>query len=195
MKILALLAHDKKKSLNHFLFEHMTKNLIAQGHSVQTVDLYAHYKEIPFYLQKNRADSTTNTCLEDYPFFHVCKKKFLEADALLLSFPVYCFSVPAILKCWIDMLTQIAYEPQKGSFPRPLHHIKKVFVVTTMGCPWFYKVLFMRNCIKKYLKTVFAYINVKQIYVHEITSVEKVTQANIQKYLDKIDKNMNVIFK
>ena len=195
MKILAILAHDKKQSLNHVLFDHVTKKLITQGHTVEMLDLYKHYKEIPFYLQSERNASTTNSTFEDYPFFQECKKSFLEADALFLCFPVYCFSVPAILKCWFEMLTRIAAEEQKGSaLPRPLHKIKKVFVIDTMGCPWFFKILFMRNGIKRLIKQLFWWIGIKKVVMHEITSVEKVTPNNIQCYLKKIDKKISALF-
>lgn len=193
MNVLAILAHDKKKSLNHFLFEHVTTTLKSQGHTIQIIDLYEHHKEIPFYLQDQNGNSTTNTSFDNYPFVETCKKHFLAADAIVLVFPTYCFSVPAILKAWIDMLTKFAYEKKAGSFPKPLHHIKSVVAITSMGMPWIAKVFWAGNCIKKYIKKVFSFIGIKNIQVYEITSVETINQSNIQKHLDHIKKTLTQI--
>lgn len=195
MKILTILAHDKKNSLNHYLFETTIKYLQAKGHDLTVVDLYKHHREIPFYMQEQKSASTTNTSFDDYPFVATCKKQFLEADAIVLFFPVYCFSVPAILKAWIDLLAQFAAEKQAGALPKPLHHIKNLFVVATMGMPWIAKVFWARNCIKKYFNIVFSFIGIKHIQLYEITSVEKVNPGNVHKHLTAIQNNLETLFK
>lgn len=191
MNILAILAHDKKNSLNHYLFENTIKHLQSKGHHVTSVDLYQHHAELPFYLQAEKESSTTQKSFNDYPFVQTSKQQFLAADAVLLFFPVYCFSCPAILKAWIDMLTRFAYEKQQGVYPKPLHHIKKMFIITTMGMPWIAKVFWAGNCIKKYFKKTFSFIGIKDIKFYEITSVEKVNKNNIHKITDTIKSKLD----
>lgn len=190
MNILAILAHDKKQSLNRTIFEHITNKLTQEGHKVITLDLYQHIAEIPFYLQENPSESSTNKSFDDYPFVQTCKQDFLAADAIIICAPMYCFSVPAILKCWIDMLERFCFAKTSNSTPRPVHHVKTVLTVITMGMPWLAKILWAGNCIKKYFKLVFGFIGIKNIIVYEITSVEKINDTSIKKHLAALDKKL-----
>ncbi len=193
MNILTILAHDKKNSLNHHLFENTVRHLQANGHQVTSIDLYQHHAELPFYLQATQENSTTTKTFDDYPFVQTIKQQFLEADAVVLVFPVYCFSCPAILKAWIDILTRFAYTQQQGVYPKPLHHIKAMLIVTTMGMPWIAKVLWAGNCIKKYFKKVFSFIGIKNIQFYEITSVEKINTKNIHQVIATLHKKLDAI--
>jgi putative NADPH-quinone reductase len=190
MKILAVLANDKKDCLDRFLCNRMVEFLKARGHSVEMLDLYTRAQEIPFYIQQDDEQSTTHKGLKAYPFFHESKHMFLDADMLIVCCPMYCFSMPSILKNWFELLTPVACVGSRSSWPKPLHHIKQTFVVATMGMPWIFKILFTRNCFKRTFKSLFSYIGIKYNTIHEITSVESVNPDNVEQEVQKIFKKL-----
>src|SRR5579883_2380239 len=114
MRVLFVFAHPEPRSLNGPLRDVAIEELVAQGHEVRTSDLYAsHWRS-----EVDRADFTalppgerlvpvaaskeafeTNTLTEDVK---AEIEKLLWADVLILQFPLWWFSMPAILKGWVD---------------------------------------------------------------------------------------------
>ncbi|MFH1831690.1 MAG: NAD(P)H-dependent oxidoreductase [bacterium] len=187
MKVLAVLAHDKQVCLNRFLFKHIINRFEKQGHEVTKLDLYKHNRHIPFYTQAQKELSTTKTSLEEFEFFQESKKQFFDADILVICFPVYTFCMPGILKAWFDLVAGFALDENGYNPNKQKHHIKKTFVVATMGMPWIYKVLGTGNCLRKQIKTIFRFVGIKKNLMYEITSVASVNKDNINKHLKKID--------
>ncbi len=114
MKVLLVYAHPEPRSLNGAIREVAVKELNAQGHEVQVSDLYAN----GWKAQVDRADFPllardehlvpvaaskmgfeTGTLTEDVK---AEIEKLLWADALILQFPMWWFTMPAILKGWVD---------------------------------------------------------------------------------------------
>ncbi len=187
MKVLAVLANDKKKSLNRFLFDNIVQYLSTQQNTVDVLDLYQRQKDIPFYVQPKAEKSITNKTLNDYPFFQEHKERFMAADMLVIVAPIYWSSVPGILKSWFDLITNFAWKYQGTiSTQKPLHHIKKVIMVTTMGIPWWYKVFVTRNAISRQFQEIFKFIGIKDYTIYEITSVDKLNEETVQSHLQKI---------
>ncbi len=79
-----------------------------------------------------------------------------EAEALVLLFPTWWFSFPAILKGWFDRVwgPGIAYDHADDLGPiRPrLDNLKRVLVVTTLGAPWWVDRLVMWQPVKRVVK-------------------------------------------
>lgn len=114
MKILIVYAHPEPKSMNAAMFHEATATLKAAGHEVQTTDLYA--------MQFNPVSGRHNfTSTLDPEFFkqqleevHATKvngfipgldaeqQKVEWCDLMIWQFPLWWFSVPAILKGWVD---------------------------------------------------------------------------------------------
>ncbi len=114
MKVLLVFAHPEPRSLNGALRDVAIKELEAQGHEVRVSDLYAdRWKS-----EVDRADFPSlapdarfkpakasgeafaaNALTEDVRAEH---EKLLWADALILQFPLWWYTMPAILKGWVD---------------------------------------------------------------------------------------------
>lgn len=114
MNVLIVHAHPEPHSFTAALRDQAIETLRAQGHQVQVSDLYAMNwnpvasaedfgdRENPDYLVyalEQRHASTQQTLAAD---IHRELIKLLWADLLILNFPLYWFSTPAILKGWID---------------------------------------------------------------------------------------------
>lgn len=114
MKILIVYAHPEPKSLNGALKDLAVRHLTALGHEVSVSDLYA---------MKWRAVADGDDFLTHDPgerlFYGRASKrafaggsqrsditaeqeKLLWADAVLFQFPLWWFSMPAILKGWVE---------------------------------------------------------------------------------------------
>ncbi|WP_110947321.1 NAD(P)H-dependent oxidoreductase [Pseudomonas bohemica] len=114
MNVLLIYAHPEPRSLNGALRDFAVSHLQAAGHQVNVSDLYAmHWKAVldtadaPGYT----ADERFNPAVESQrtfaagiqpPDIEAEQAKLLWADAVVFQFPLWWFSMPAILKGWIE---------------------------------------------------------------------------------------------
>lgn len=114
MNVLIVYAHPEPKSLNGSLRDFAVRRLEAAGHVVQVSDLYAmNWKAA---LDENDSvDGKTSERFDPsldskHAFVHgrqsedIAREqdKLRWADAVILQFPLWWFSVPAILKGWVE---------------------------------------------------------------------------------------------
>lgn len=114
-KVLIVYAHQEPRSFNGSLKKVAVDELSKQGCTVTVSDLYA----MDFEPRATRRDITGTLCNPEFfnygvEAYEACKtrsltsdiideqKKVLEADLVIFQFPLYWFSVPAILKGWMD---------------------------------------------------------------------------------------------
>ncbi|PST18778.1 flavodoxin family protein [Mesorhizobium plurifarium] len=114
MKVLLVFAHPEPRSLNGALRDVAVEELRDQGHEVRVSDLYAggwksevdradfpllqpDARLVPVAASKHAfdAEALTEDVRDEID-------KLLWADALILQFPLWWFSMPAILKGWVD---------------------------------------------------------------------------------------------
>ena len=112
--ILIVYAHPEPTSLTHELVEVATKTLQEQGHHVTLSDLYSmnwkavfdkddfsdrvNFDRLSFIEESKHAYSTNQQTADVASGQH----KLLSADAVIFLFPFWWFSMPAILKGWVD---------------------------------------------------------------------------------------------
>lgn len=114
MNVLIVFAHPEPRSLSAALRDAAIAELNAAGHEVQVSDLYAmHWKsevdrlDFPALAQGERlmpaAASKQAFAGENLTADVKAEmEKLLWADTLILQFPLWWFSMPAILKGWVD---------------------------------------------------------------------------------------------
>ena len=114
MNVLLVFAHPEPRSLNGALRDVAVAELKAQGHEVRISDLYAQgwksavdRADFPQLAQ----DSPLSVATASGEAFKARgltddvkaeQEKLLWADALILQFPLWWFTMPAILKGWVD---------------------------------------------------------------------------------------------
>lgn len=114
MNVLIVYAHPEPQSLNGSLKNFAVKRLLDSGHNVQVSDLY----EMNWKASLDKADSSGrnsaerfNPSLDSRDAFAsnsqtqdiaLEQEKLLWADSVILQFPLWWFSMPAILKGWVD---------------------------------------------------------------------------------------------
>ncbi|WP_217474214.1 NAD(P)H-dependent oxidoreductase [Stutzerimonas stutzeri] len=114
MKILIVYAHPEPRSLNGALKNFSVQRLEAAGHQVQVSDLYAMQWKPSVDAEDNLdhlPGARFEPSLSSKQAFENAKQsadiageqeKLRWADAVILQFPLWWFSMPAILKGWID---------------------------------------------------------------------------------------------
>jgi NAD(P)H dehydrogenase (quinone) len=114
MNVLIVFAHPEPRSLNGSLRDFAVQRLRAAGHAVEVSDLYA----MDWKPTLDRADSLLPDDGARFDASHASKQAFeaglqrpdiaLEqdklrrADAVLFQFPLWWFSMPAIMKGWFE---------------------------------------------------------------------------------------------
>ncbi|MEV2275587.1 NAD(P)H-dependent oxidoreductase [Nocardiopsis sp. NPDC049922] len=112
--VLIVTAHPEPRSLNATLTDTATRHLRAAGHQVRVSDLYAmkwkagvdaddfpdRDPDRPLDVLADSGHATLAGTLS--PDIAAEQAKLLWADAVILQFPMWWFSVPALLKGWID---------------------------------------------------------------------------------------------
>lgn len=114
MKVLIVFAHPEPRSLTAALRDVAVQQLQADGHEVRVSDLYAQgwkaevdradFSALPADARLNvpaasRASFDAGALSDD---IRAEIEKLLWADVLILLFPFWWFSMPAILKGWVD---------------------------------------------------------------------------------------------
>jgi NAD(P)H dehydrogenase (quinone) len=114
MNVLIVYAHPEPRSLNGALKDFAVRRLEQAGHTVQVSDLYAMSWKAPV----DAADSLDGAASERFqpsqdsklayqsgrqsPDIAAEQDKLRWADAVILQFPLWWFSLPAILKGWVE---------------------------------------------------------------------------------------------
>ncbi len=134
MRILLLHAHPVAESFNGALHRLAMERLTAKGHEVDDCDLYAEGFD-PRLTREERLAYHDETINIEPVREHV--ERLRRAQALVLSFPVWNFGFPAILKGYFDrvFLPGVSFKLVEGRVRPALQHIGKVATITTYGGP------------------------------------------------------------
>ncbi|CCC72141.1 hypothetical protein NCAS_0J01620 [Naumovozyma castellii] len=115
MKVLIVFAHPEKRSFNGSLLDETVKYLTEKGDQVKVSDLYRmNWKttldenDFPSFEKGTRLYPVLQSAKSSYSEEKFTKdvmeeqEKMKWADLIILQFPFWWFSVPAILKGWVD---------------------------------------------------------------------------------------------
>ncbi|AMS21789.1 Putative NADPH-quinone reductase [Pseudomonas synxantha] len=99
MHALIVVAHHDPQSLTHSVAAQVGAGLTAAGHTFEIADLAAEgfdprYTAADHQVHRNHATPPADVVAE--------QARIERADALVLAFPIYWWSMPALLKGWVD---------------------------------------------------------------------------------------------
>jgi NAD(P)H dehydrogenase (quinone) len=148
MKVLIVYAHPEPKSFNSAMKELAVSVIKGQGHEVKISDLYAMNFKAP--LGRDAFLELTNTGLVNYVMdlktayekqkltddIKKEQEKLLWADFIILQYPLWWFSVPAILKGWFDRVLATGFAWDFGRmYDKGLLAGKRGMLSVTTGGP------------------------------------------------------------
>ncbi len=99
MHALIVVAHHDPQSLTHSLAAEVGAGLSASGHTFEIADLAAEGFDPRYSAADHRVHRTRATPPADV---QAEQARIDRADALVLAFPIYWWSMPALLKGWVD---------------------------------------------------------------------------------------------
>lgn len=175
MRVHLVLCHPLADSLNAHLAERIAKMLAENGHQVDRLDLYAHGFSPAMTPEERRAYYAAPVAPPDIA---PLQDRLRAADHLVLVFPTWWFSLPAMLKGWFDRVWSPGFAYDHGTPIRPkLTRLRSVTVVTTLGSPWWIDRLVMHQPVRKVLKTALIgacapQAGFKMLALHEAESVD-----------------------
>lgn len=131
-RALVLYAHPCEESYASALHKTAVEALTARGWDVDDCDLYAEGFSPVLTAEERRGYhevGPNRAPVEDYV------KRIEAADALILSFPVWNFGYPAMLKGFFDrvFLPGVSFRLEEGKVMPNMTHIRKIAAVTTYG--------------------------------------------------------------
>lgn len=177
MHVYAIFANDKLNGISHTLFQNAIETLQAQGHTVDTLYLYDHEKEVPFFRHDREY-------MESHPFYQRNKERFLKADALLLAFPLFWYSVPGLLKAWLDLINGWAYHYESGTYAQARHSIKKALIIYTCMQKREHLNEALHAPVEQQLDETCKFIGINDV---TFCMLDQVTNMNEQKLIDSIN--------
>jgi len=149
MNILIIHAHHEPNSFNSALKNKAVEIFTTSGNQVVVSDLYAmNFKAIAdkndfksnsgnvhFKYQAEQVHASTNNSFADD--IQIEMEKLMQADIVIFNFPLWWFSVPAILKGWVDRVFAMgfAYGGGKGVYDTGVFKGKKGMLCITTGGP------------------------------------------------------------
>lgn len=149
MNILIVYAHQEAKSFNAALKDLAISSLRTLGHTVKVSDLYGmNFKAVTdrddftvvydrdyFKYQNEQRNASTRgnkfsaDILEE-------QEKLVWADLVIFQFPLWWFSMPAILKGWMDRILAVGFAYGGGRlYDTGVFKGKKAMLVITTGAP------------------------------------------------------------
>ena len=194
MKILVIYAHPVPTSFTHAVYETAVGALIAKGHELRQVDLYAeNFQPVLTRADREAYLENTNQLRAQVPE-HVDNLNW--AEGLVFVFPTWYHGPPAILKGWFERvwLPGVTFRPaeKKGQTPSScIRKIKRLVVITTSGSPWWMMFLIGNPCKRFFMRALRMLFNLRckstwmQLYEMNVISDDK-----RKKFLAQVERKM-----
>ena len=172
MKVLVVYAHPNPQSYNHAVLEAFTKGLKEAGHTFEVDDLYAS-EFAPCFKVEDYAQFTGGQMPKDVLDEQA---KVAKAEALVFIYPVWWWSVPAILKGWFDRVLScgFAYKiTESEEIEGLLKHKKALLINSTMSPEAYYKDSGVEDAMKKLMdnatfKEICGIQNLEHVFLYAV---------------------------
>jgi NAD(P)H dehydrogenase (quinone) len=144
--------HPLTESYDHALFLTIVETARANGHEVIATDLYRENFQPAMTVSERKSYMDNQYDLSAVGTYADILKRI---DGLILCFPHWWFSMPAVLKGWVDRVwgpgVAFTYRAGDRKLVPSLGNIKLFGVVTSYGSPWWVVHFFAGNAGRKVL--------------------------------------------
>ena len=135
MQIVVVLAHPNPDGFTHAVAERACAGLLAAGHEVHLLDLYALGFRAAMSLQEHVAYNGDHPAIDPLVVEH--GELVRNAGALVFVYPTWWSSLPAILKGWLErvMVPGVAFrlDPRTNRVRPGLKRMRRLVGITTYG--------------------------------------------------------------
>jgi len=190
MNILIVTSHPLKNCLCNVFTDQICSKLNEMGHDIVLENLYES-KFDPILSAEERKSYYNDT----YDFSGVNRQvqRLLKADALVIIFPTWWFGFPAILKGWFDRVwvPTVAYDHADdfGPIKPKLNNLKRAFVVTTLGAPWWVDLFILWKPLKRVIRFALLGACARKCKLKYLSfyKCETVNEERMKSFASKID--------
>jgi len=191
MRVLVLFAHPVETSFNAALHAAVVETLKTSGHAVDDCDLYAENFDPRLTRAERIGYHEIGPNIEPVRSY---VERVRAAEAVVLSFPVWNFGYPAILKGFFDrvFLPGVSFDltPEGGVAPK-LTNIRKIAAVCTYGGTRFRAFLAgdpPRKAVKRVFRAQTAFkASVKYLAYYDMN---RATESSCGEFLDNVKREM-----
>ncbi len=177
MNVLHVCANPKptEESVSKQLAAAFFGKLIELKPEVELVNVNLYDEKPPFYSYElyKRAwypvfdESYQPSKVEDLAINYAAKQAeaFNAADVLVLTMPMWNFSVPAIMKAWMDQILTpgLTFSISKEEGVKPLHKVKSIVLLVASG--GIYKEGDERDSLSRQVRSAFGFIGINDIEI------------------------------
>lgn len=177
MNVLHVCANPKptEESVSKQLAAAFFGKLIELKPEVELVNVNLYDEKPPFYSYElyKRAwypvfdESYQPSKVEDLAINYAAKQAeaFNAADVLVLTMPMWNFSVPAIMKAWMDQILTpgLTFSISKEEGVKPLHKVKSIVLLVASG--GIYKEGDERDSLSRQVRSAFGFIGIDDIEI------------------------------
>jgi len=187
MKAVIIYSHPWEKSYNSSILNIVKESLMNKGADIDLFDLYKDnfnpvlsVKDLALYSE----GKTSDTDVMNY------QKRIEQADHLFIIFPVWWYSLPAILKGFLDkvLLKNWSFDTT-STFPKgKLNFIKSTTVISTMTAPgWYHRFVYGNTMKHSFIDGTLKFCGLKKLKWFNISNVENIGDKKRKLWLNKID--------
>jgi NAD(P)H dehydrogenase (quinone) len=191
MRVLVLYAHPVETSFNAALHDAIVSALKTAGHAIDDCDLYRENFDPLLSREERLGYHEVGPNIEPVRGY---VERIVAAEALVLSFPVWNFGYPAILKGFFDrvFLPGVSFDLLDDGGVRPrLTNIKKLAAVCTYGGTRWRAMLAgdpPRRTVKRVLRAQTGFAPVTYLAHYDMN---RATTATCGKFLKHVAKTMS----
>ncbi|HZF74938.1 MAG TPA: NAD(P)H-dependent oxidoreductase [Acetobacteraceae bacterium] len=190
MRILYLYAHPLPESFHAAIRDAAMRGLAEAGHWVDLCDLYAEGFDPVLGVAERRGyhDPATNRAL-----VATYVERLESAEAIVLSFPTWCYGLPAILKGWMDrvLIPGVSFTLEEGVARPALTHVTRIAGISTYGRPRWNAVMMgdpPRKAVTRYLRMLTG--GRARTSYHALYDMNRATQADREAFLGTVQAAM-----
>ena len=166
----------------HALAGAYAKGAQDAGHDVQVVNV----ANLGFPLLRTATDFESGRPPD---VIRAAQEVILQADHLLILYPLWLGSMPALLKGFLEQLLRpsFTFEKRASGMPKKLLAGKSAHVVVTMGMPGtLYKWYYRSHGIKSFERNVLKFVGIAPVRTTVIGLMGNPSTSRQQKWLDKM---------
>lgn len=185
MHVLAVIAHPDPRSFTAAVMEAFIEGATAAGHTVEVADLAKEGFDPNW-------SATDNACYHGRGPVPADvlreQQRFDRADAVAFFFPIYWWSVPALLKGWIDrvVITGWAFSFKDGAIVGEMHDVPiHLFGVGGGNDAGYRKHGYDVSMTTQVENGVFRFSGVKDVHTHLMLDAESADVARREPHLRK----------
>ena len=155
----------------------------AGGHEVRRIDVTA----LEFPLLRSKQDFDHGPVPPD---IQAVQKNLIWADHMLMVYPLWLGTMPALLKAFLEQLFRpdFAFERQDKGWPRRLLKGRSARIIVTMGMPALaYRWLYGAHSLKSLERNILKFAGISPVRENLFGLVDAASDAKRRKWLEKIE--------